>query len=221
MNGVWKAPGPDFASRFSNLSLRSFGIGTVGKQTIRSKPAFEEVDNATYLSGLSSPSSAFLHGGTPRVPRTVDELDRTSPTYKRILSAFLVRKGVANPAPNIRQLIRADLDGDGTKEVIIEARSRDDFKNSPDASEWNASDYSIVLLRSMHGKEVREFSLEFVSKQVSAPLDIRRLRAVADIDGDGRMEIVTDSSGFEWQSGTLWKYRKGVVTKVVSSYGGH
>ncbi|RYG44715.1 VCBS repeat-containing protein [bacterium] len=179
------------------------------------------MDSANYLSGIQNPSTVFLHGGVPRVPRRVETLDRTGATYKEIVSAFLARKGVIDPKVSIQKLIRVDLDGDGTKEVLIEARNRDDFNLSQMKSDLTDRDYSLVLLRSVRGKGVFEFPLEFVSKRSDVPMDIRRLRGVADIDGDGRMEIVTDSRGYEWQHGSLWKYGKGAVRKVVTQYGGH
>jgi hypothetical protein len=42
-----------------------------------------------------------------------------------------------------------------------------------------------------------------------------QLRAIADFDGDGKYEIVCSSDYYEGQSATVYRFRKGVVRKLV------
>ena len=133
------------------------------------------------------------------------------------MRAELKRRGLPNPQVTLTRLIRADLDGNGTQEVIIEARhfqnGRDDFP--PPVGQ--PGDYSLLLLRAVVGGKVVTTVLgEHIAPQTpwdsgsSDPMPmatLHRLAGVADLNGDGRMELVLygayyEGSGFSVQQWT-------------------
>lgn len=95
----------------------------------------------------------YLPAGLRAVPRPVQVLPTGNPTYTEIVRADLRRRGVAQPQVRVTGLVRADLDGDGTQEVLIEARYFQ--QEGPEGNAFSPppagqpGDYSLLLLRSV------------------------------------------------------------------------
>jgi hypothetical protein len=138
------------------------------------------------------------------VPRPVRPVDVTSPVYKKVVADLLRTKGLPHALVKILRIYRVDLDGDGSEEVLIEATN---FKNGlgPSAA---AGDYSTLLMRKIVGRTVRtvEIDGEYIRKKIEfgAPSELK-LAAIADLNGDGRMEIVTYSAYYEGNSSTTFE----------------
>ena len=158
----------------------------------------------------------LVTGGHNAMPRTAQVLPTDNATYKKIVSDYLSTRGLAVAKPNITQLLRVDLDGDGKDEVLIAAQnivSEDErFSFAPDRPLLTpmmsptgvplrkAGQYSVVLLRRVVGSEAKNIALaEFTSKK-NAPADadpfadsawVHKIAAIADLNGDGVMEVVT------------------------------
>jgi hypothetical protein len=172
-----------------------------------------EVKVTPAREGLAVLASARLNAQ----PRPVTVLPTRNATYETAVRAELKRRGLPNPQVTLTRLIRADLDGNGTQEVIIEARhfqnGRDDFP--PPVGQ--PGDYSLLLLRAVVGGKVVTTVLgEHIAPQTpwdsgsSDPMPmatLHRLAGVADLNGDGRMELVLygayyEGSGFSVQQWT-------------------
>ena len=123
-------------------------------------------------------------------------------TYAGFASVLLAERGLDVDDPIIMQVLRVDLEGDGVNEVIVVAEEM----GLPPL----VGDYSIVFMRKVVEGEVEtsilgewiivddEFGFQnFVSLQVSA---------VADLSGDGQMEIVVSSAFFEGLGVEVWEY---------------
>ena len=158
----------------------------------------------------------LVTGDHNAMPRTAQILPTGNATYKKIVADYLTARGLAVAKPNIVQLLRVDLDGDGTDEVLIAAQnevSEDErFSFAPDKPLLTpmmsptgvplrkAGQYSVVLLRRVVEDQAKNIALaEFISKK-NAPEDadpftdsawVHKIVAVADLNGDGVMEIVT------------------------------
>ena len=100
------------------------------------------------------------------------------------------------PIVNITQVIRADLEGDGVDEVIISASTIPE-----DLISSQVGDYSILFLRKLIEGEVQTAILgESIVDDLDTLLQdlvVFELAAVADLNGDGQMEIVVN--------GTVWE----------------
>ncbi len=132
----------------------------------------------------------------PRVPR---KQDTTQPVYQKAVADFLVSKKIRDPKVHITQIVRIDLDGDGEEEVLISATNYFTRDGSvPSASPANS--YSFVLLRRVVGGQVETMLVdgEFYPKAATfnAPNEYK-ITAVLDLDGDGKMEVIVESSYYE------------------------
>jgi hypothetical protein len=103
--------------------------------------------------------------------------------------------------PEVYQHLGADLEGDGSEEVIIVARRvADDLFARP-------GDYSVVLLRKSIEGEWQTAILETSLAEPGSPYILSHsIAAVADLNGDGKMEIVVDAAYYEGAGSVAYEY---------------
>lgn len=130
-------------------------------------------------------------------PRPVGFLDGSNVDYLAVIRDRLAGEGLASAEVKIDQLIRSDLDGNGTDEVIVVASHPDLDTGVGARAGW----YSIALLRQVVGGGVRTTVLGrdiHREADVDYPTSGRyAVDAIADLNGDGRAEIVLQVSHFE------------------------
>jgi len=82
-------------------------------------------------------------------------------------------------------------------------------------------DYSVVLLRHVAGK----------GKVVTVPLvadllpkggfgNYNSIRAIADLEGDGKMELIVSSDYYEGQAAILFGYKSGKAVELAANGAG-
>lgn len=128
----------------------------------------------------------------PRQPRAIDPKD---PTYLKVVSDILKGAGISNPEVNISQAYKIDLDGDGKDEVVIAANrfAQGLHELSGVGNVASAGDYSLVFVRKIIGDKAQNI---FLVKAVWLKADegvlprANHISAIADLNGDGVMEIV-------------------------------
>jgi hypothetical protein len=133
-------------------------------------------------------------------PRAVTVLAVT-PEYVDAARKVLFDLGVRDPEPRVEQVVRADLDGDRTDEVIVTADH-----GSAGWSGGALGDASAVFLRRVVNGELQTMVVAHgVVSDPEFPYQSRtvyRVGAVADLNGDGAMELAVSSRYYEG-SGTL------------------
>ncbi|SMB95040.1 hypothetical protein [Deinococcus hopiensis] len=170
--------------------------------------------------------AAFLIGTSatwPARPRPVTSLPTNSPVYEAAVRAELLRRGLRDPRVQLRSVTRADLDGDGTDEVLVEASRFADQAALYPPPTGQPGDYSLLLLRSVVKGKVRTTVLgAYVAlkaydqnRDETMPLAQRyALGGVADLNGDGRMEVVTFSAYYEGYGVAAQEWTPGSGLKV-------
>jgi hypothetical protein len=152
------------------------------------------------------------------VPRVAKSLSLTDPTYVKIASDYLKLNGILKPVVKITQLYRVDLDGDGVEEVIMSATK---YTGETSASA-KRGDYSFTIVRQVVAGKVVNISLggEFVKKSVGfgAPTTYE-VSAVADLNGDGKMEVVSHASYYEGGGSAVYQIKggKAIVIKALEA----
>jgi len=140
------------------------------------------------------------------MPRIPVRQSLQSDIYKEIIADILAENGLNDAKVEILQNFKIDLDGDGTDEVILYAENvKED--NSTDYSSWrydtSSGCFSILILRKIIDGEVRDFILKIDIHNREDNHDnfyVRYLFPVigfADINGDGKMEIITTFHYYE------------------------
>ena len=147
------------------------------------------------------------------LPRRVEPLDRASATYRTAAAEALATVGIDDDAPELTQLYRVDLDGDGSDEVLITAHRR----SNAELADAEPGDYSAVLVRRIDGGGVET---QVVAHSLAEGPDDdddddgdddgglafrydHRIDAVADLNGDGTLEVVVDSPYYEGSGTTV------------------
>lgn len=140
-------------------------------------------------------------------PRPVTDLPTCNATYEGFVRDELIRRGIRSPQVTLTRLTRADLDGNGTQEVIIEARHFRESSGDFPPPTGQPGDYSLLLLRAVvNGKVVTTVLGEHIASRIpwdpgsSDPMPmatLHRLAGVADLNGDGRMEPVLHDAYYE------------------------
>lgn len=138
-------------------------------------------------------------------PHLVEEASDDG-SYALFAGELLAERGLFVPDPVMRQLIRTDLEGDGVNEVIVVAE--DIVDPSLFARE---GDYSMVFVRKVVGGEVQTAILgDSVVAEVGEGetpfVTSYGIGAVADLNGDGRMEIVVSATYYEGAGVEVWEY---------------
>ena len=132
--------------------------------------------------------------------RPVEVLDPGAEAYRSAASDVLAGLGIDDPDPTVVQVVRADLADDGTDEVLVVAERLDDTR----AVFGQPGDYSVLFLRQVVDGEVRTTVLEQFykdpAKEAQEPspyIVMSRVSAVADLNGDGVMEVVVQERYYE------------------------
>jgi hypothetical protein len=103
--------------------------------------------------------------------------------------------------PTIFQQVVADIEGDGTDEIVIVA------KVVADDLFARTGDYSVVVLRKMVEGEWQTAILETSVAEPNSPYVLSHsIPAIADLNGDGKMEIVVDAAYYEGAGTTAYEY---------------
>jgi hypothetical protein len=155
-------------------------------------------------------------------PRPVEVLDPSSAAYQEAAAAVAADYELPAPGPDVMQVVRGDLDGDGSAEVVVTAER---LTNGP-TSLAEPGDYAMAFLRRMVDGQVQTWVLASSLAEVppDAPPELQivvesfRVAAFADLNGDGRMEIVLNSQYFESQSTYVYELRPdGSLPKVLTA----
>jgi hypothetical protein len=148
------------------------------------------------------------------MPRAPKAIDLNSAVYKKIVADVLKTKKIAKTTIKLMQAVRIDLEGDGKEEVLITATFYDSGAITPTAKRGN---YSFVMIRRIIGKTVQNTVIdgEFYTKNIEfgAPYEYE-ISAIADLNGDGKMEIVLHGAYYEGSSSWVYEMKNGRLTEV-------
>ena len=137
-------------------------------------------------------------------PHDVESLNLESEIYKGFASEILADLEIIDPDPNLITLIRTDLEGDGIDEVIIGAERISGSLISP-----SPGDYSILFMRKIVGGDVTQQLIAgdvYVGEMSYGMLSSYRLIAIADLNGDNRMEVTAQYGYYEGSSTHVLEY---------------
>ncbi len=155
-----------------------------------------------------------VQAGWEIVPHKVEDFTGQLEVYVQAVIDLLAGQGLDVTTAHLEQLIRFDLEGDGVDEVIVVATEgvRDDIY-SPATDQ----PFELVILRKVIEGEVRTAILA-----LRLPSDILleqgedlppfpflfewEVMGIADLNGDGKMEIALRDQYYEGAGLRIWEY---------------
>ncbi len=125
------------------------------------------------------------------LPRLAKRIPFADPTNQKIAAEFLKSRKITPSAQiEILQSMQVDLDGDGMMETLISAY----YHENKDSLEIRSiGDYSFALLRKNVNGKPQNILIDgdfFTKGNLSGSTDVRLFGSVADLNGDGSLEIV-------------------------------
>jgi hypothetical protein len=146
----------------------------------------------------------------PLQPRPVTQVGVENPEYQAV-GAGLVDAPTA-AAGLVSQVVRADLDGNGVEEVLVT------YEYLTETNFGAENDFSAIYLRtpSADGSVTDRLVVEYV---LGDPVDFPTvgrftIAAVADLNGDGVMEVATRNQFWESAGITIWEFSDGVLSEI-------
>ncbi|MGI9482700.1 MAG: hypothetical protein ACR2OR_10130 [Hyphomicrobiales bacterium] len=122
-----------------------------------------------------------------RLAGTFTEVSTDSESHKKLVEEHLKSAGLENPDVKLKQVLSADIDGDGKSETLINAVNtvREDIKKG---------EYSLVLLvrGGLDDPKIINVHSEIVLLDENEPSMMLEQTIVAlfDVEGDGKQELV-------------------------------
>lgn len=216
-NGKWVAPGNAAAAADTEYVLVGPSGVEEGGVTIGKRGETEDVCQDFFRMELElKQDRGVAIGSTAKwnfMPRMPQKIDPKGATYKKVVADFLRKKGIARPNVQIKQAMRIDLEGDGVDEVLISAT----YYKDGISSHASVGEYSFVMVRKAVGRTVTDHLLkgDFVTKKVDfgAPSE-HSISAVADLNGDGKMEVVLYGRYYEGEFASAFEMKAGKPVEI-------
>ena len=220
-NGKWveaKRVAPLLKNKTEYILLGTNGVP--GDKLIGEKPQTLEICEDYFEVSFGGETKNGIGIGSAAkwnlMPRGVKEISKTDATYLKIVGDFARSKGIAKPIAKISQGFRVDLDGEGIEEVLLAATN---YRNKL-VARANAGDYSFLLLRKIFGGKAQNILIagEFYPRpnSFSAPNEFS-IQAIADLNGDGRMEIVMHTAYYEGAGSGVYDVSGAKPKKVLGT----
>lgn len=215
-NGAWVDPGiAAEAIRLGSIDLDVFGLAGRERKRIRNAAQgpvddvcqdFVRIEtNAPERLGLAIGSNAQWKP-MPRIPKAIPSQNAA---YKGMIASFLKKHGLSKPRVKITQGFKIDLDGDGRDELLITATNlRGDF-----FTRLKPGEYSFVFLRRVTRAGIRDFMIDGNiykrGQDDTGPKQRYAITGMADLNGDGRMEVVIYAEYYEGAGTAAFELRRG------------
>ncbi len=157
------------------------------------------------------------------MPRIPVQQSNSSEEYNNIVSKILKENGLKDIPVNVVQNYKIDIEGDGQDEVLLCAQNIEPIGLG---ATFKKNTYSLVVLRKIVDARVENI---FLTKSIyledgewgdGCP-DVNNIEAIADLDGDGQMEVIVRYLYYEGFGYELYDFVENEVNLVLgSTYGG-
>jgi len=198
-NGQWLFPQTVIPHLPDGEAYQIFGLDGLTGTAKGKQPVFEQHCKAYQVETDSYPMGGRAVGVTGNwdvTPRFAQEIPDDHATYVEALKNWLVGQNILEPVVEISKILRIDLEGDGTEEVLISAS----HFVEPTGHSVEFGDYSLVVMRKVAGNSVVTIPIVadyyYQNVEIQFPLTYSAL-FVADLNNDGILEILVGVERWE------------------------
>ncbi|HEX6301277.1 MAG TPA: hypothetical protein VF148_12490 [Acidimicrobiia bacterium] len=189
---------------YQTVRLDELAMTTGGPQTVVCEPLGligVELDDPGLLGDFPGPLGVAISAPWTLQPYLFEEIADDG-SYAGFAADLLSGRGLDVASPVIKQLFRTDLEGDGVNEVLVVA------EDVPANFLMEPGDYSIAFMRKVvQGKVQTAVIHETVAQDEEDTFaGAHSFGGVADLNNDGKMELITGSAFFEGFTLTIWDY---------------
>ncbi len=218
----WRNDAQSKGALLPGVRWQLFGLDGAGPRAASAKSEISDVPGGYFAQlrgdfAVEKTMFALANAGANAQPRLPRAQNLNQPAYGRAVAALLRARGLKVQSAKLTQLMRVDLNGDGLEEVIMAARSRPDYGNTP---EEKAGDYSMLAVRYVDKGALKTQVLgSNISKKAvafSAPYAFE-LMCCVDVNGDGRMEVVLADNYYEGDGFTVWSFDGRGFKRVITA----
>jgi hypothetical protein len=157
-------------------------------------------------------SAIALQGRWPLRPRPVVEIDAVIPSYGAAGEAIFAADGVDATAGEVVETWLADLDGDRDEEAVVV------FEHTTLTGLGDTATVAAIFVVDTATGAVRELMSNALDPADEFPVSERyRVLDIADIDGDGVMEVAVHSWYYEGAGVIVFQYDGTSFTEVLST----
>ncbi len=186
------------------VSMFGSGLVTGGPQTELCEPLQllgVELSDPAKLGDWPGPFGVAISAPWDIRPNLYQEFTDDG-TYAGYARDLLASRGLVVAEPVIKQLIRFDLEGDGVNEILVVAEDM-----GPNLIEAEIGDYSIAFLRKVVDGEVQTAIFGASVHAVAGEMaNMFGIGGVGDLNGDGKMEVVTSGQYYEGAWIEIWEW---------------
>jgi hypothetical protein len=186
------------------VRLGEVAMTTGGAQTVVCDPLGligAELADPELLGEFPGPIGVAISAPWDVQPHLFQEIPDDG-SYAGFAAELLSDRGLDVANPQIKQLFRTDLEGDGVNEVLVVA------EDVPPNFLMEPGDYSIAFMRKVVNGEVETAVLH---ETVALDEDDtfaggHSFAGAGDLNNDGKMELIANSAYFEGFNVTVWEY---------------
>ena len=214
------------AADIATVSVASVDLPTVAADVAYSNPDYVCVDAPLHTGLLPEvvlPESPLGYGYQAVAvtadwslqPRPVTAVGLDAAVYQEVGESLLADRAGIDPADgDVVQVIRVDLDGDGTEEVLVS------FRHLSASQFGETGDFSIVYARFVQpdGSVDDRIVWEHVvpDSPTSPAVGRASVAAVADLNGDGVMEVAIRSVFWEFAGIEIYEMNETGLVPIMS-----
>jgi hypothetical protein len=208
-SGKWSAAGMNLISAARRYRLTGIGVGKLVGTPPRTARLLESEGNGAIVT--AEPLRGVFLSGARASFRAVNPAPGALERHRSAVTAALRGRGLG--APVLRSAHRVDLDGDGRAETVLAVSSRAGLRLG---GQVRPGDYSALFV--VPGRGAARLTPAFIgSYQDEGGTDLwfSEVRAIADLDGDRKPEVVLGTGYHLGPGGAILGYRGG-RTRVLA-----
>jgi hypothetical protein len=216
-NGEWLSP-EMVLPHVSNETYHIYGLEGPVVPADGEKPVLDQICQLYRVDIDLVPQDELSIGVTGNwdvTSRPEEEFPTDTPAYVDELTNWLIDKGFPEPAVEISQILRVDLEGDGTDEVLISAS----HFVEPTGHDVEFGDYSLVLMRKVVGDSVMTIPIiadYYYEVAMQFPLTYA-MTLPADLNNDGVLEVLVGVERWEGSGVIVFEIRGTTVQPVFEA----